>query len=490
MLLIVLLLVVIGDVVSISSPIIPFTAYRYSTELEKGMADLWWTVDNGAKDITFELHMKTTGWIALGISPAGGMTGADIGDGWVDSAGKVYFQDRYASDFFKPAMDNTTENWLALRGRESNGWTAIQFKRLLDTCDPMDVEIKSGTNVIIYAHGLTDPSVGDISYHQNRRGSRMNPLQSYANPPTENKFADLDYFEFRLNNSIVPSDDTTYYCKVYKAPTGYSRKRHAIAHKTMIDSDNVDMVHHLVLYECDRTVEFDDNNLPEGVCDDHYKELSRCLANTGVIWAVGGDEIVEFPEEAGYPVGDRRDNTGIRFYLGKELRQYDLGYLTFGTSINALALTIPPKVAQFTVDSYCPKEFTKGDEFATRCMYNTMNKNEVTLGGERTKDEMCSHIFTYYPRINDLSECFTSNHPDAWQAVSNRVSTNFNYTELIDWIKTIEWTPALAIRWQKFYNNASRVVTYNAGNNTKSEALGVLPKYKDLPMKSCQTESV
>ncbi|CAF3565153.1 unnamed protein product [Rotaria socialis] len=421
MLLIVLLLVVIGDVVSISSPITPFTAYRYSTELEKGTADLWWTVDNGAKDITFELHMKTTGWIALGISPAGGMTGADIGVGWVDSAGKVYFQDRYASDFFKPAMDNTTENWLALRGRESNGWTAIQFKRLLDTCDPMDVEIKSGTNVIIYAYGLTDPSVGDISYHQNRRGSRMIPLQSYANPPTENKFADLDYFEFRLNNSIVPSDDTTYYCKLYKAPTGYSRKRHAIAHKTMIDSDNVDMVHHLVLYECDRTVEFDDNNLAEGVCDDHYKELSRCLANTGVIWAVGGD---------------------------------------------------------------------KGDEFATRCMYNTMNKNEVTLGGERTKDEMCSHIFTYYPRINDLSECFTSNHPDAWQAVSNRVSTNFNYTELIDWIKNIEWTPALAIRWQKFYNNASRVVTYNAGNNTKSEALGVLPKYKDLPIKSCQTESV
>ncbi|CAF4288315.1 unnamed protein product [Rotaria magnacalcarata] len=94
MLFIVLLLVAIGDVVSISSPITPFTTYRYSTELEKGIADLWWTVYNGAKDITFELHMKTTGWIALGISPGGGMEGADIGVGWVDTEGKVHFQVR------------------------------------------------------------------------------------------------------------------------------------------------------------------------------------------------------------------------------------------------------------------------------------------------------------------------------------------------------------------------------------------------------------
>ncbi|CAF4390458.1 unnamed protein product, partial [Rotaria magnacalcarata] len=70
------------------------------------------------------------------------MEGADIGVGWVDTEGKVHFQDRHAFDFVKPVIDNTIENWLALRGRESNGGTAIQFRRLLDTCDPMDVEIK------------------------------------------------------------------------------------------------------------------------------------------------------------------------------------------------------------------------------------------------------------------------------------------------------------------------------------------------------------
>ncbi len=39
---------------------------------------------------------------------------------------------------------------------------------------------------------------GIISYHENRRGSRVIPLRSYGNPPPEEKFAGLDYFDFQL----------------------------------------------------------------------------------------------------------------------------------------------------------------------------------------------------------------------------------------------------------------------------------------------------
>jgi hypothetical protein len=70
------------------------------------------------------------------------MQGADIAVGWVDSSGKVHIQDRFAFDEVKPVMDNTTQNWFVLQGQEQNGWTAIQFKRYFDTCDPMDVPIK------------------------------------------------------------------------------------------------------------------------------------------------------------------------------------------------------------------------------------------------------------------------------------------------------------------------------------------------------------
>jgi len=40
---------------------------------------------------------------------------------------------------------------------------------------------------------------GLINYHENRRGSRIIPLRSYNNPSPEEKFAGLDYFDFRVN---------------------------------------------------------------------------------------------------------------------------------------------------------------------------------------------------------------------------------------------------------------------------------------------------
>lgn len=41
-------------------------------------------------------------------------------------------------------LDNTTNDWIPLKGREENGWTVLQFRRSLDSCDYMDVPIKVG----------------------------------------------------------------------------------------------------------------------------------------------------------------------------------------------------------------------------------------------------------------------------------------------------------------------------------------------------------
>jgi hypothetical protein len=63
------LLWIFHSIHAISSPLNPYTTYHYSTPFETNIADLWWTIDEPKKEITFELHVKTTGWIALGISP-------------------------------------------------------------------------------------------------------------------------------------------------------------------------------------------------------------------------------------------------------------------------------------------------------------------------------------------------------------------------------------------------------------------------------------
>ncbi|CAF4866010.1 unnamed protein product, partial [Rotaria sp. Silwood1] len=502
---------------------------------------------------------------------AGGMKDADISVAWVDETGSVFIQDRYGIANERPMFDNTTIDWFALQGREANGWTAIQFKRLLDTCDLMDVPIKPGTNNLIFAYGMTDPSPsgpnGEISYHGNRRGSRTIPLRSYPDPPSEETYAGLDYFEFHLNNYVVPPADTTYHCKIYKVPSHYSMKRHAIGQKTIVDSANLDLVHHLLMYECDPTAQFDDNNLPDDLCDSIYQQIEPCAFNIATGWAVGGDYMLAYPEEAGYPVGgnfpikyymvqihysnpnqlsNRKDSSGIRFYIGKELRQYDLGYLSLGTDASALGLAIPPKVERFIVDSYCsanatvnfPEEgitvvsafphthlqgrtvWTKlirnktavqylfdaeaydfnyqyfnrlpqpiklfpGDELATRCIYNTMNKNTITLGGERTKDEMCLHVMMYYPRMNNMYGCMNINNPETWNSMMNTSSTPVDYSKFVEWLLNLTWTPERAVQWQEFYNTASRVLIYGASPNIQFNNMSSLPKYKDLKPVPC-----
>ncbi|CAF1123173.1 unnamed protein product [Adineta ricciae] len=559
---------------AITSPIPPFVEYVHSTELQTNVADLWWSVNDTQQEITFELHIRSLGWIALGISPAGGMKGADIAIMWVDSQGKVVLQDRYASGESKPVIDDTTQDWFALQGREQNGWTAIQFKRLLDTCDPMDYTIKSGTNNLIFAYGLVDPdstqSNGDITYHDTRRGSRRIPLRSYNDPPSEDKFANLETFEWRLDNYLVPSTDTTYHCKIHKAPSHLTTRRHSIANKMIIDPANVDLVHHLLLYECDPAAVFDEKNLPDGLCDDFAEKLELCSSNIATGWAIGGDFLLEFPQEAGYPIGGdfpvkyyllqmhydnprlqsgRRDSSGIRFYLSNELRQQELGFLTLGTSSSVKALAIPPKVNNFIVDSYCLPEATQnfpkdgitvtaafphthlqgktvwsklirngvavqylfnadafdfnyqfnhrlpepiklypGDAFATRCVYNTMNKESITWGGEKTKNEMCLNMFTYYPRMNDMYMCATVNHPSAWKKQMN-VSETPSSAAIQRWLQNITWTPELKEQWQQFYNSAPRRGFYGRSGQFHSKEIKVLPSYKDLPSETCQNST-
>lgn len=54
---------------------------------------LLWSLGPGPQDITFELQVKTLGYVGFGFSKDGRMAGADMVIGWVDH-GQVYFQVR------------------------------------------------------------------------------------------------------------------------------------------------------------------------------------------------------------------------------------------------------------------------------------------------------------------------------------------------------------------------------------------------------------
>ncbi len=63
---------------------------------------------------------------------------------------------------------------------------------------------QSGTNILIFAYGLVDLDLSqsnvDITYHDDRKGTRILPLRSYADQPADEMLVGLDFFDFRFDN--------------------------------------------------------------------------------------------------------------------------------------------------------------------------------------------------------------------------------------------------------------------------------------------------
>ncbi|CAH1265386.1 Hypp3173 [Branchiostoma lanceolatum] len=95
---------------------------------------LLWKFDSDT--ITFEAQVQTTGFIGLGFSPNGGMTGSDVIIGWVKD-GQAYLTDRYAEGYFLPRLDASQDVEL-LSGYENGTHTVLRFRRRLSPCDTAD----------------------------------------------------------------------------------------------------------------------------------------------------------------------------------------------------------------------------------------------------------------------------------------------------------------------------------------------------------------
>ncbi|XP_055861079.1 DBH-like monooxygenase protein 2 homolog [Biomphalaria glabrata] len=86
-----------------------------------------------------------------------------------------------------------------------------------------------------------------------------------------------------------------------------------------------------------------------------------------------------------------------------------------------------------------PVELLPGDEFTTRCEFNTSKRDKSTLFGEATNEEMCFGFLTYYPLENLSEDSCLGSGPDVMYCDPNTYRgcadlfnnyTNFNTTKL------------------------------------------------------------
>ena len=129
--------------------------------------ELYWA--NDTENIFIAMKAQTEGFVALGIQPGRKMKDADIILGFVDSI-SVSIYDMYSTGNFGPHPPDVelggTDDILDFDGSEQNGYTIIEFLRLLSTKDNYDNEILPGINKIIWASGNAD----DIDMSHSKRG--------------------------------------------------------------------------------------------------------------------------------------------------------------------------------------------------------------------------------------------------------------------------------------------------------------------------------
>ncbi|XP_011167262.1 tyramine beta-hydroxylase [Solenopsis invicta] len=230
------------------------------------------------------------------------------------------------------------------------------------------------------------------------------------------------------------------------------------------------------------------------------------------------------------------DSSGIRFVLTKTLRKYDAGVIELGLEYTD-KMAIPPQQEAFMLSGHCitectgvglpqsgihifgsqlhthltgtkvvtrhvrdgeelsllnydnhysthfqeirllPKPVTilPGDSLITTCTYNTMKRDNVTLGGFAISDEMCVNYIHYYPNAQ-LEVCKSAISDDAlrtyfrymreWesQGTSLEKGISANY-------KSIEWTKVRVEALHDLYEAAPLGMQCNGSDGTRLPGL-------------------
>lgn len=369
-------------------PLVPSEDYTHSAiidEVDKDLYRLFWKFNND--EIQFEVHCRTVGWVGLGLSPNGAMTGADIAIGWVSNTGESNLKDTHATGFVTPITDNA-QDWVLIGAKEENGYTILKMKRKLNTCDKEnDIEIKEETNYLIVAWNDEDPVTGnnDWKYHDVNRRIKVEYLLNFRNETLVDENTDLQNalnYTYRLNNLQIPPKRTFYWCQMVQLPQ-YDVDTQLISYEILID--NLDMGHHLLVYVCPTVLNLDPVGSVGAECGSVQPPpyMQACLISPLIIsWAIGGQKNFAFPKDTGLPlkssarkqyvlfeyhfdnpksVGDRRDSSGVRLYYTPNLRKYDVGVITLGTPgeiTQGIDIVIPPRVENFKVTSTCYPECT------------------------------------------------------------------------------------------------------------------------------------
>ncbi|XP_012063629.1 PREDICTED: MOXD1 homolog 2 [Atta cephalotes] len=369
-----LLLLVINGVVSVE--------WKHSAVLDNNFLVLW-TPDE--KDVTFEIQVKTLGYVGLGFTKDDGRAGADMVIGWVDNNGQVHLQDRHVKDASRDPQMDSSQDYRLLLGYENKTHTVLRFSRRYDTCDPRDLKITNDTMQVVWQYHVEEPvsAAGILPDHGAVRGSRplylvqrdAQPRRNSRNQETDPPLKIWDILNKQVR--LPMGQDTLLWCRVLRMPS-INQKHHVVKYEPVIQPGSHEYLHHMTLYECrgDQAELESAAETTGGVCYVPDKPTFQC--NTiAATWSLGSEGF-NYPPEAGYALnpyaGPRyymlethytnpqldafiSDSSGLRLLYTDRLRGHDAGILSVGIDPNWRHI-IPPGQPEVVSEGHCIADCT------------------------------------------------------------------------------------------------------------------------------------
>lgn len=100
---------------------------------------------------------------------------------------------------------------------------------------------------------------------------------------------DVKLLDVHNDEVLVPSEETTYWCKLVKFPSELTRKHHIISYESNVRRENVALVHHMEIFHCeiDSKIELPDWN---GPCNSPEKPvILEACKKVIAAWAMGAE---------------------------------------------------------------------------------------------------------------------------------------------------------------------------------------------------------
>jgi hypothetical protein len=133
------------------------TTGEYSGSNNYGAYTVHWRSD--AQFVYIGISAKTNGWVSLALQPGSRMKDSDMLFGFVKDA-KTEVMDLFCTDNLGSHPEDKelggSNDVISFGGKEQDGLTIIEIKRLLNTGDKYDLSIQKGLNKIIWAYGSGD----------------------------------------------------------------------------------------------------------------------------------------------------------------------------------------------------------------------------------------------------------------------------------------------------------------------------------------------